>query len=276
MKTILVVNIVNYHYEIIESVLVNMRNILPLKKETVKVYLYCYNDRSFKKYISNKYPEIIIGFTSKYDFMINCTIYNKDTKWMKSTFGNKKYIAHEVTDDLVKNPNVIFLSPFGGWGRYLKCTELPFKNNKVKNKIPIYIIQGNLYDNRRNMNLLIKILEGNYDKEFIIRIIGKGEYPISLSKYKDMIEFKRNLDFINFHKQFLDCYCILPLISKDTQPEYYTNKLTSTINYSMAYSLKILIDKNLQEIYKLKNVEIFNDENDIVRKFNNTLEDFYS
>ena len=43
----------------------------------------------------------------------------------------------------------------------------------------------------------------------------------------------------------------------------------------MAYNLKTLIDKDLQEIYKLKNVEIFNDDNDIVEKFNNTLQDFY-
>ena len=50
-----------------------------------------------------------------------------------------------------------------------------FKNNKVKSNIPIYIVQGNLNDNRRNMNLLIKILR-NYDKEFKIRIIGKSIY----------------------------------------------------------------------------------------------------
>ena len=66
MKTILVVNIVNYHYEIIESVLVNISNILNLKNEKIKVFLYCYNDKSFKKYISSKYPQINLGFTPKY------------------------------------------------------------------------------------------------------------------------------------------------------------------------------------------------------------------
>ena len=43
----------------LKSVLVNIRNILPLKKEPIKVYLYCYDNKSFKNYISNKYPEII-------------------------------------------------------------------------------------------------------------------------------------------------------------------------------------------------------------------------
>ena len=41
---------------------------------------------------------------------------------------------------------------FGGWGKYLRCTELPFKNEKKK--VRSYIVQGNLNDNRRNMNYL--------------------------------------------------------------------------------------------------------------------------
>ena len=40
--------------------------------------------------------------------------------------------------------------------------------------------------------------------------------------------------------------------------------------------MKCLIDKDLQDIYKLSDVEIFNDENDIVKAFQNTLEQFYS
>ena len=80
---------------------------------------------------------------------------------------------------------------------------------------------------------------------------------------------------INYHKEFLDGYCILPLITKKTHPHYYTTKLTSTINYTSAYKLKCLIDKDLQNIYKLQDVEIFNDISDIVNAFKKTLVDFY-
>ena len=69
------------------------------------------------------------------------------------------------------------------------------------------------------------------------------------------------------HKEFLDAYCILPLISKETQPGYYYNKLTSSINYARGYKLKCIIDEDLQEIYR--------DINDIESCFINTLENFY-
>ena len=80
---------------------------------------------------------------------------------------------------------------------------------------------------------------------------------------------------MNYHKEFLDAYCILPLISKQTHPHYYIDKLTSSINYARGYKLKCLIDKDLQKIYNLENVEIYNDINDITTGFINTLEQFY-
>ena len=106
--------------------------------------------------------------------------------------------------------------------------------------------------------------------------MSKDNYPKFLEKYKDKIVIKKNLDFINFHKQFLDSYCLLPLITKQSHSKYYTFKLTSTINYDRGYKLKCLIDKDLQNIYNLDNVEIFNDIDDISSAFENTLETFYN
>ena len=74
----------------------------------------------------------------------------------------------------------------------------------------------------------------------------------------------------------MDTYCILPLITKDSHPVYYKSKLTSTINYATGFNLKCLIDKDLQEIYNLNNVEIFHNIDDIVQAFTNTLDEFYS
>ena len=73
----------------------------------------------------------------------------------------------------------------------------------------------------------------------------------------------------------LDAYCILPLITKQSHPHYYSNKLTSTINYAKGYDLKCLIDKDLQNIYNLKNVAVFDNINNIIPVFEKTLEDFY-
>lgn len=107
-------------------------------------------------------------------------------------------------------------------------------------------------------------------------MLGRGSLPEKLQKYKDRIIVKSNLSFTNYHKEFTKCYCILPLITKNTHPHYYKNKLTSTINYTKAYNLLCLIDKDLQDIYKLNNVELFNNENDICEVFEKTLLSFYN
>jgi hypothetical protein len=84
------------------------------------------------------------------------------------------------------------------------------------------------------------------------------------------------LNFIDYHNQFSDCYAILPLITKHSHPQYYNKKLTSTINYALAYNLLCIIDKDLQNIYNLKNVEIFDNENNIQKAFERSLVKFYS
>ena len=130
--------------------------------------------------------------------------------------------------------------------------------------------------NRRNFDLLEKILEETKSLEYKIKIIGKGRLNKKFDKYSEKIISKRYLNFIDYHKEFLDCYCILPLTLKRTQPKYYKNKLTSSINYGLAYKLKFLIDNDLNNIYNLENVELFNDENDIVAAFKKTYYDFYA
>ncbi len=150
---------------------------------------------------------------------------------------------------------------------------LPFSNQKALSKKPIYIIQGNI--NRRFTLLLKNILDKKYKYDFIIKIIGRKRLPESLKKYKNKLVIKNRLNFIDYHRQFLDAYCILPLITKKSKPGYYSKKLTSSINYARGYSLKYLIDRDLQNIYNLEDAQIFNDENDIAHSFEETLKIFY-
>ena len=277
MKKLLIKNTANFHYEIIESVIVKYYRILNIDKNTpVQIYLQLSKHpcNSFKLYIKNKYPKIIFNQISNFDFYINCTVYNKDYKNMDKQKSIKKYISHEITEQLKSNPNVYFLTPLGKHN-LLTVDILPFSNMKKTNNIPIYIIQGNLNQNRRNLSLLTKILDKNYSKDFIIKLVGRGNLPISLLPYKNKIILKNNLNFQDYHKQFLDAYCILPLVTKQSHQQYYKNKLTSSINYAKAYNLKCLIDKDLQSIYNLNNVAVFNNINDIQNVFEDTLKDFY-
>ena len=273
VKKLLIKNNTICHYEIIESVIVKYYDILKIDKNTpVDIYLYIIYNLHFIKYITNKYPNIILNNLKKYDYCINCTIYDKDYNNLDKHLSNNKYISHDISNRLKKNPNVFFLTPLSD-NNYIYTDILPYSECKIKNNIPIYIIQGNINKGRRNYNLLINILNNNYKYNFIIKIIGRGNLPLELQKYKDKILLKNNLNFIDFHKEFLDAYCIIPLISKNTHPKYYKSKLTSSINYARGYKLKCLIDIDLQNIYNLNDVEIYND--DISIGFSKTLEYFY-
>ena len=186
------------------------------------------------------------------------------------------YISHRVTDRLKKLTNVYFLTPLCGNNRYIIADKLPYTDIYNKSNIPIYIIQGNISSVRRYYKLLENILDTKYDYDFKIKIVGYGYLPDNLKKYSDKIILKNNLSFVDYHKEFNNVYCILPLITKKTHSQYYINQLTSTINYCIGYKLKCIIDTDLQNIYNLKNNEVFNDENDIVDVFKKTLFDFYN
>ena len=276
-KKLLIKNTINCHFEIIESVILKYRDILGISDNIpIDIYLHVNDNLSYKKYINDKYPIIKFQSLENYDYFINCTIYQKDLKNIdKEETPNKKYISHEITEKLLENPNVFFLTPLSK-KRYLYADVLPYSNSKKHTAgIPIYIIQGNLNQNRRYLDLLIKILNNTYKYKFIIKLIGRGRLPKKLEKYKQKIKLKNNLSFIDYHKEFLNAYCILPLISKKTHPQYYTNKLTSTINYARGYKLKSLLDKDLQKIYNLQDVEVYNGINDISSSFRKTLQQFY-
>ena len=304
MITLLIFNQVDCHYEIIESLIVKCKEILHISREIeIEITLFIIKNTSFIRYIKEKHPNIILKTKDfckknidksvewnkshslkntyqlynidlqKYDYYINCTIYDVDFDYLETDVAsNKKYICHTITNRLMSNSNVWFLTPLAR-NNILTANILPFSDKKKNSNIPIYIIQGRT--KTRKLSLLKEILDNKYKYKFIIKLIGSGKFPETLNKYKKQIIFKNNLNFIDYHKEFLDAYCILPLITKKTQPEYYKNKLTSTINYASGYRLKCIIQQDLQDIYKLPDVEIYKHNKDIVSAFKKTLQNFY-
>ena len=275
---ILIENLVNFHYEIIETI-INKYDILLniVKKKNDIIILNIIKNDSFISYILSKYKNIKLCTIDDfdYDYFINCTIYEnnlngiiKDNKYI--------YIAHEITENLKKHENVYFLTPLCNTNKFFYADILPYSEQKKKNKVPIFIIQGNLTDKKRNYKLLDNIL--NYQDKtnlnYYIKIIGHGSLDSKYKNYKKLI-IKENLEFKDYHNEFLDAYCIIPLITKESHSIYYKNKLTASINYGKAYDLKFLIDKDLQDIYNLTNVEIFINEIDFLKKFIKCINDFY-
>ena len=275
-----IINYVNYHYEIIESIIVKYTEIIKTNKID-KIYLFVENNESFINYISNKYPLLIINTkkeNNKYDFTINCTIYPKHYNLIKDKDKNTNfYISHRVNEIFKNMNNIFYLTPLCKNKNFIYMDILPFSKEKVKKNIPIYIIQGKKAIHRRSFKLLEKILQNKYNYEYKIKVIGRKKLNEKFNKYiiEGKLIDKTNLDFIEFHKEFCDCYAIIPLILKKNQPRYYERQITSSINYAKGYNLKCIIDKDSQDIYNLDNVEIFNDENDIVEAFKKSLVDFY-
>ena len=275
-QKLLIRNPCNFHYEIIESIIVKYHEIFNFNSnKKIDIYLHFNKNDNFQEYIAKKYPKIKFENIKDYDYYVNCTIYDKDFHKLDNDKKSvKRYISHEITERLKTNSNVYFLTPLSKH-RYISADVLPYLEYKKKSSIPIYVIQGNLNHGRRYLNLLNKILDQSYKHNFIIKLIGRGYLPKQLDKHKNKIVLKNNLNFMDFHKEFLDAYCILPLISKKTHSQYYNRKLTSSINYARGYNLKCIIDEDLQKIYKLDNGEVYKDINDIVDCFAKTLEDFY-
>ena len=85
-----IVNDIQGHYEIIESIIIKHQIIIG-KYNITKIYLKVNDwDKSFKIYIQKKYPEIEFSLTPNFDFYINCTVYPKHIDKIKS-YDPKKY-----------------------------------------------------------------------------------------------------------------------------------------------------------------------------------------
>jgi len=270
---IFIQNTVDFHYEIIINVIEKYDQIInrPISDQDI-IYLSCYFEKSFLMYVKCKYPRIKFGVPVKYDYYINCTVY--PNKFTQINDGRHFYISHDVFT--TKHTNIFFLTPLNN-NNNIVCDILPFQNNIIPNLgIPIYVVQGNLTDQRRNFDLLELLLKQKYDYEFKIKIIGRGKIDNKFNKYADKLIMRYNLNFVNYHKEFLNCYAIIPLISKKSHPQYYSHKLTSSINYGLAYKLTFLLDRDLHDIYNLTNTYVYDNDKDIVNCFKASLHDFYS
>ena len=274
-----------FHYEVIESVICKYDQIVGVhKSEEDEVVLGLQgpkNSKDFSEYIINKYPHIkFLGYTTDHsffpfcndaDYYIECSMYGCSFLEEYADENKYFYINHAVNKRLKDSKNVFYLTPLGG-ERYIYADILPWSDSMKMSDTPTYIIQGAY--TRRNWGLIKQVLDCEELKNlpFKIKVVGHGVGALPFTDRRLII--KSGLPFREYHKQFLDCYCIMPLITKKEKPEYYTNKLTSSISYARAYNLKTLLDEDLQNIYNLKNAEVYDHPDHFVEAFHKTLKDF--
>ena len=271
---ILIFNETNCHYEIILNVIKKYDKILKISKNVYDtIYLDCKTNVSFFEYLNIMYPAIIYSSTSDYDFFINCTVYMPVPT---IDDGRHFYITHQTCTPKFQKPNVFHLTPKNN-NNYLKCDFLPFMKHKKQTSFPIYVVQGNISHNRRCYDHLKAILQNKYDYDFKIKILGRGKLPSEFDAFKEKIITKYNLDFIDYHKEFADVYGMFTLTSPTKHKKYYRGKLTSSINYALAYKLNVIIDNELNKIYNLTNSYVYeaDDETSLIQQFTKSLSDFY-
>ena len=285
---LLIENNFNYHFEILESIIVKYHEIINQDIYFDKIYLQIYPNSSFERYIKSKYSnlEILYYYQNEYidfDYKIIATIYPEELLTINYPSDKIFYICHQKIDDELIPENltnqILFLSNFSKKLRHFHAEILPFKKLiKFQNPIiPIFIVQGNFFhDNhhRRNLEILEEILMENYQHDFIIKLLGRGKVPTHLLNHPKII-YLENLDFQDFHYEFLNAFAIIPCISKKTHPQYYSSKLTSSINYGLAYNLHFLIDEDLFKIYYPKKSFVYQSFSDIPKKFNDLLNLFF-
>ena len=286
-----------FHCELMPSIIEKFRDIIrdkDVSEVEYKIYMtfnvnYPYKEE-FVMFIRNKFPNVFLSITEEYDYKIDCMIFPEDKK--KLIHDEKHfYISHDAFD--YGHPNVFYLSPqckvmSGFENNYLTCDVMAFYKLKCMNRdIPVYIIQGNMDPARRDYDLLEALLKTNYNHPFVIKIIGNGKLDARFSKYMNSgrLIVKTHLNYCDYHRELLDAYCILPLISREKQPEYYHTKFVSSINYGLAYDLHFLLDDELRDIYELRLEKCFvyksrasgdNRVKGVVDAFRQSLDSFYS
>ena len=153
---ILIYNNYPAHYEIIESTMLQFSDV---SNDNITIMAL---DNIYGKYISDKYNRVTITRQTKYDQIkydkiIHITTYDKDISRINNVDNNKNiFICHEITDRLKKCHNTYFLTPLCNIERFFYCPILPYNNISCKKNMPIFIIQGNITNGRRNYNLLKK------------------------------------------------------------------------------------------------------------------------
>lgn len=265
-------NNVFFHVETIESLICKHEEITKVKCDEITLNLHPTSDHTFVMYILNKYKNVKLG-NEPADYHIHATCYNRDIQQINTMEKNHFFICHDFNEETKKNDNVFYLTPLAG-KNYIKPNILPL-SPKIKTPHPVYVIQGNISGGRRNYNLPIKILENTKDLKYQLKFIGRGSgLPAELLNDARVVH-AANLSFIDFHYCFADVYCVLPALTKQTHPQYYTNKLTSSMSYISGFNLPCIIDAELQSIYNLDNAYVFQKEEDLVSTFIKSHEEFY-
>lgn len=300
MRKIYIHNHVAYHCEVIESVIARYYDICGITPKASDQLFLGVNNASKKlnkkhySYLKNKYIKLkevrqcrttdLFPFWSDADFHIECSMYASLWDSVKH-FDPTKYffLFHRYRPNDIHAGLGNCFYPHTAAKNYFPLSTLPGSNNLLpKSKPPVYIVQGNV--RKRDWRILDSFFANSStsDLSFELRIVG---YDVKwLTKDRSWTSDSRvklysNLNRERYHDLFRDAYCMLHLVHphKKKCKHYYTDTMSSSVNYALAYDLRNMLDDKLQASYNLKDAFIYRlgtAGKDFISVFKQSIKDF--
>ena len=186
---------------------------------------------------------------------------------------SKIFICHEsvptVEGDHAKN--VFWLTP--RHSRYIVPTFFPptiVEKSKERlrrnpNKVPIFLVLGSFDSDKRNVASLQAALKAHRGRKFIVRFLGgqsaksKNESLVkfvndSFPDDSSKIQLMPNFDTFTFMSQVGEVDAVLPLVDETNfQTKYQEGrKLTSSVSWALGFGKKMVIYKQLAEVFNIE------------------------
>ena len=265
-----------FHYEVVERVIVHYREII---KKNVECKIYLDIDArpmpQFRDHIASQHPAVVWGRCASPDYFIGVTLYPNEYPTVAHLDPAKYFFISHRFEPESQPKNVVYLAPFAPIPSRFERIVLPFQDSKkAEMDRPVFVVQGGLNARHRNMALLRRILEAEHPGEYTILLMGSRLEDPGLGRHPRVV-FKEGLPYRTFHQNFLCAHAILPLVSRTSHPQYYSKQLTSSVQYARAYGLQCILDRELQEIYRLPNAIAYEGDAGIVGAFAASVAGFY-
>lgn len=256
--SIALINPVSYHFEIVLSLLCLFSNVTlfslyhvsPLSEDRFQMLNYVQSTRNISVTLKDYDENNVYTET----FLIYVTMYPADKKFIKEkSQSNTYFIVHSPRPPL-KAPHVVYLTDQTTEKLVWHPSCMPFPAAlppRAGQKNPVFVVQGNVHEKRRNYKSLLPILKANFGRNFTIRIIGRGRLPHYLEKFLGKnLEFIQNAGEMQFFSMISESSGILPLIDSTFKHEYTTGKFSSSILYARSYRMIVVGHESLQQKYK--------------------------
>lgn len=263
MSNVVLVNRADFHFEILASCVIWAAR----KFQAQNVALFGRKCQGYtdcmvflRAFVAERLPQIAFSCqdlthwsrtAAAADKVVFCSAYPRDERTIRASDPKKfVYIMHTLDRGLHELPHVWGLTPL--FPRHFMALHLPPIRHRPSKTVRI-AIQGNITPHRRNFGMLAHWLRKTSAKDFTIQLLGRGRTPPCLLPYErsGVLKISSNLPFARFHDAFADIDGLMALVTPQSHPQYFTQKLTSSVSYSIAYDIPILMHPEMQKIYNV-------------------------